>query len=139
MFNAAQLFKALSEETRLRILALLTRGELCVCEIEAALDLPQSTVSRHLSLLRQVNLVSGRRKGVWMYYQLADPESDLHKMLLEIIGKQINELEPARQDLARLEDFFKRQKEFPCCQQDIKFNQQPNNKLLDKKDETYSQ
>jgi ArsR family transcriptional regulator len=122
MYKAAQLFKALSEETRLRILVLLTRGELCVCEIEAALDLPQSTVSRHLSLLRQINLVSGRRKGVWMYYQLAEAESDLHKMLLEIIDKQIIELDPARQDLTRLEDFFKRQKEIPCCQQDIQFN-----------------
>lgn len=111
MNNQVQLFKAFSEETRLRILALLTKGELCVCEIEAALNLPQSTVSRHLSLLRQVKFVLGRRKGIWMHYQLADASSDLHKALLDIIENQIIELEPARQDLARLEHYLNKHKD----------------------------
>ena len=49
MKNVAHIFKALSDETRLRILALLHSGELCVCDLMVALDLPQSTVSRHLA------------------------------------------------------------------------------------------
>ncbi len=64
------LFQALADETRLRILALLGPGELCVCDLMAALQLPQSTVSRHLAVLRNAGWVSGRRQGVWMYYRL---------------------------------------------------------------------
>ena len=105
MQNAAQLFKALSEATRLRILSLLNRGELCVCEIEAALELPQSTVSRHLALLRQVNLVQGRRKGIWMHYRIAEPETDLHQALLGLVQDNLAGLDTAARDMARLEKF----------------------------------
>lgn len=67
----ANLFKALSEPVRLRIVSLLLRrGELCVCDIVDALELPQSVVSRHLAYLRNNNLVETRREGVWVYYQL---------------------------------------------------------------------
>jgi ArsR family transcriptional regulator len=67
----AQIFKALSDETRLRIMALLMNAEeLCVCDIMAALDLPQSTVSRHLACLRNSGLVDDRRQGLWMYYKV---------------------------------------------------------------------
>lgn len=72
MKNLTQTFKALSDETRLRILALLTAGELCVCDLVAVLQLPQSTVSRHLAYLRNTGLISDRREGVWMYYRLTD-------------------------------------------------------------------
>lgn len=71
MKTAAQIFKALGDETRLRIMALLMEGEeLCVCDIVAALELPQSTVSRHLAHLRNVGLVDDRRRGVWMHYKV---------------------------------------------------------------------
>ena len=70
MKKLAQTFKALADETRLRILALLTHGELCVCDLMAVLQLPQSTVSRHLAYLRNAGLVDDRRQGVWMYYRL---------------------------------------------------------------------
>ena len=68
----AAVFKALSEPVRLRILYLmLQRGELCVCDIVDSLDLPQSVVSRHLAYLRNHQLVSTRRDGVWVYYQIS--------------------------------------------------------------------
>jgi ArsR family transcriptional regulator len=70
MKELKQIYKALSCETRLRILALLTEGELCVCELMEVLQLPQSTVSRNLASLRNANLVSDRREGVSIYYQL---------------------------------------------------------------------
>ncbi len=60
MQQAAKLFKALSEVSRLRILGLLQHGELCVCDLMAVLDLPQSTVSRHLARLKECGLVRGR-------------------------------------------------------------------------------
>ncbi len=64
-------FHALSDPTRLRCLALLhAHGELCVCELTAALDEAQPKVSRHLALLREMGLVLARREGVWMHYHL---------------------------------------------------------------------
>jgi ArsR family transcriptional regulator, arsenate/arsenite/antimonite-responsive transcriptional repressor len=65
------LFKALADKTRLRILALLGRNEVCVCHIHDSLGLPQPTVSRHLAYLRRSGLVDARRDGVWMHYRVA--------------------------------------------------------------------
>ena len=69
--------KALADETRLRIFVLLTRQELCVCEIEDMLNLSQSLVSNHLAVLRQAGLVKARRDAEdarWIFYR-ADPEA----------------------------------------------------------------
>lgn len=68
----AALLKALADETRLAILAMLWEGEMCVCEIMDALPLSQPAVSHHLKILRQVGLVTDRREGRWVYYDL-DP------------------------------------------------------------------
>jgi ArsR family transcriptional regulator len=65
------LFKALADKTRLRILALLGNNEVCVCHIHDSLGLPQPTVSRHLAYLRKSGLVATRRDGVWMHYQMS--------------------------------------------------------------------
>lgn len=67
---AAAIHKALSDETRLKILAYLQVGELCVCEIVDALGKPQSTVSHHLLLLQNAGLIRGRRQGRWIMYSL---------------------------------------------------------------------
>ncbi|MCQ8893614.1 MAG: metalloregulator ArsR/SmtB family transcription factor [Methanolinea sp.] len=67
------IFKALSDETRLRIYILLGRGELCVCHIQAALGTTQTKVSRHLGVLRNAGLVTARREGLWIYYRRSDP------------------------------------------------------------------
>jgi ArsR family transcriptional regulator len=69
--SVTRLFKALSQETRVRIVALLAHGELCVCHLEAALALPQPTVSRQLAVLRSAGVVEQRRQGTWVYYSLA--------------------------------------------------------------------
>ncbi|MBK9037073.1 MAG: metalloregulator ArsR/SmtB family transcription factor [Myxococcales bacterium] len=60
-------FRALGDETRLRIVALLSHGELCVCHVEQALGLSQPTVSRSMGILRAAGLVDGRRDGSWVY------------------------------------------------------------------------
>src|SRR5262245_53789245 len=64
-------FKALADKTRLRILALLGNNEVCVCHLHDSLGLPQPTVSRHLAYLRRSGLVGARRDGVWMHYQVS--------------------------------------------------------------------
>lgn len=69
--NPVDIFKALADDTRTRIALLVTReGELCVCELTAALDLSQPKISRHLAQLRHAGLLSDRRQGQWVYYRL---------------------------------------------------------------------
>lgn len=65
-------FAALADETRRRILGLLASGEICVCDIHKTLDVPQPTASRHLAHLRKAGLVATRRSGLWVHYRLAD-------------------------------------------------------------------
>jgi ArsR family transcriptional regulator len=103
MKTTAQLFKALSDETRLRILSLLMNGEVCVCDIMAALDLPQSTVSRHLSYLRNSGWVDDRRCGVWMYYSLANHEDPLRSGILDSLRMTLPCMEMAVSDRLRLD------------------------------------
>ncbi len=98
----SQLFKALSDETRLRIVALLAHGELCVCHIESGLDLPQPTVSRHLAILRAAGVVEGRRDGTWMYYGLAgQPDTERARQLKSLINGFAKQT-AVRRDLERL-------------------------------------
>ncbi len=62
--------KALADPTRLRILALLASGEICVCHIHTALDVPQPTASRHLAYLKKAALVEDRKVGLWKHYRV---------------------------------------------------------------------
>ena len=68
--NAARVFHALSDETRLEIVRLLSHGERCVCELQGALDAAQSRLSFHLKTLKDAGVVSDRREGRWVYYAL---------------------------------------------------------------------
>lgn len=79
MDQLALLLKALADPARLRVLHLLSReGELCVCQIAAALELPYATLSRHLSLLKLNGLVLDSKRGRWVYYRLEQPQWQPH-------------------------------------------------------------
>lgn len=78
--------KGLSDPTRLKILYLLSEGELCVCEIMYALDKPQSSISHHLNILKNMGFIKSRKEGVWTHYKLKNPEiTNIVKNLIEII------------------------------------------------------
>ena len=83
MKEQVALFKALSDETRFKIVALLDGKKLCVCQIEAALGLSQVKVSRHLTILRYAGLVHGNRQGAWVYYSLIKPDHQLGRVLFK--------------------------------------------------------
>ncbi len=88
MRSLVNLFKALSDETRLRILNLLSEGELCVCELMDALQMPQPRISHQLRILRDAGLITDRREGKWMIYALKaageeEPASALLQLLWE--------------------------------------------------------
>jgi len=70
--DVCQIFKALGDVSRLRILQALARGEMCVCDLAAFLGITESAVSHQLRLLRTLRLVKNRRQGAILYYQLAD-------------------------------------------------------------------
>ena len=98
----SRLFKALSDETRLRIVALLAHGELCVCHLEEALRLSQPKVSRHLGMLRAAGVVEDRRDGTWVYYRLVrQADADCERQLRSLV-KTFAKRSLLRRDLERL-------------------------------------
>lgn len=105
----ASLFKALSEPVRVRVMSLLlSREELCVCDLVEALALPQSVVSRHLAYLRNHNLVNAARRGVWMYYRVSD---SAHRSLAPLLTM----LEPSGELGSELEASLIRLQQDNCC------------------------
>jgi ArsR family transcriptional regulator len=97
-----RLFRALGDETRLRMVAMLSHGELCVCHLEKALDLPQPNVSRQLGILRMAGVVDARRDGTWVYYRLADQEHDAVQTVLAALTKAFGAERAIRADHAKL-------------------------------------
>jgi len=84
----ARFLGALADPTRLRVLALLSGGELCVCHIHGRLALPQPLVSRHLAYLRRSGLVETRRQGVWVYYRISSGLGERRRALLDAVVEQ---------------------------------------------------
>jgi ArsR family transcriptional regulator, arsenate/arsenite/antimonite-responsive transcriptional repressor len=84
-----ELFKALSDETRLRLIVLLYKKEFCVCQIEAALGISQTKASRHLAILRRAGLLKARRDGLWVYYTLEEPENKVKADLFENLSESL--------------------------------------------------
>ncbi|MGV6851437.1 MAG: ArsR/SmtB family transcription factor [bacterium] len=98
-----EFFKILSDETRLRCLALIVKHqELCVCEIIHALDLPQSKISRHLALIKSQQLIQDRREGQWVFYSLHDNLATTKVNILNLAIEELNHSEPYQGDNKRL-------------------------------------
>ena len=102
MEQLVQFFKALSDETRLRIMVLLTQGELCVCDLMFVLDEPQSKISRHLAFLKHSGLANSKRAGVWMHYRLKEPVDEVHKAQIDFLKRQLSHLPQFRMDWEKL-------------------------------------
>ena len=98
-----EIFRALGDRTRLRILGLLAGGEVCVCEIHETLKLPQPTVSRHLAYLRNAGLVHARKQGLWVHYSLATPEDPVVAAALGAAAHWVQHAPATERDAARLE------------------------------------
>ena len=107
VLNPEELFKALADETRLRILHLIGDQEVCVCFFVEALNVPQPKISRHLAYLRRVGLVDTRRDGKWIHYRLAKLGAKADEIVKDAIA-WTHELTDAKKDLARFE--------VACCQ-----------------------
>lgn len=110
--------KALADENRVRILAALTNGELCVCQIVELIQLAPSTISKHLLILKQARLVDSRKEGRWIHYRLAD--TDVPAVVSGAIGWIRDSLsgdEKAEQDGRRLKGILEIEPVALCCAQ----------------------
>ncbi len=105
MQELTAVFKALSDETRLRIIKLLEKGELCVCDIVAALDIVQPKASFHLGVLWEAGLIKDRKQGKWIHYSLN--EADLFKRMLMVSVCEKAAGKAVADDQKRLERFLK--------------------------------
>jgi len=87
MDRYTEVFKALADKTRLRIMRLLsiTDREICVCEFVDALKLPQYQVSKHLNILKNAKLVEGERRGTWVYYSPLKKDSGFNRQLFKLL------------------------------------------------------
>ena len=114
--SPTQFFKCLSDETRLRCIALLQKqGKLCVCELTAALDVSQPKISRHLALLRQCGLLQDSREGQWVYYQINPDLPDWSFPLLKNTLAAVDADGSFNSDLERLQQMDKRPELTVCC------------------------
>ena len=107
--------KALADPTRVRVLAALRDGELCVCELSDVLNVTQSTLSTHLQVIRDANLVQTRKEGKWVYYAL---NTDAKRLLKGVFGFFADELSAApllRRDEARLKKRLAEREDGACC------------------------
>lgn len=96
-------FKALSDETRLRILQLLMERECCVCEVMQALDISQSRASRNLGILQDAGFIKAKRDGHWVVYFIDEQGiKEYFELLLHILRSSLNDSEVIAQDRERL-------------------------------------
>lgn len=97
-----KLFKVLGDENRLRIINLLCKGELCVCDIEEILNTTQSNVSRHLTKLRNEEVVIFEKRSPWAYYQINPKFIENNTLLYQYLLQKMNANENFKSDLERL-------------------------------------
>lgn len=95
-------FKVLADETRLRCLALIASyDELCVCELNITLALPQSKISRHLAIMKLNQLVRQRRQGQWMYYALHPDLTTVQREIIKLTVQAVQTQSPFKEDHER--------------------------------------
>lgn len=92
------LFKALGDSNRLRILKMLEERALCVCEVQEILQLSTSTVSKHLSILRDAGMISDTKDGKWVNYSLGDSSSALVRALKALVAESLNDEPVVKED-----------------------------------------
>ena len=104
MQDLLNVFKALSDETRLRVIKLLENGELCVCDIFTALDMSQPKVSFHLNVLKEAGFLKDRKQGRWTHYRLDDSDFFRRFLLMSVLERIPKEAVAG--DRNRLDDFL---------------------------------
>jgi ArsR family transcriptional regulator len=118
--------KAMADETRMRIVMVLGGHELCVCQIVELLELAPSTVSKHMSILKQARLVQSRKEGRWMHYRLArkDAPTEVSGALAWVSNSLAGDSQ-VEQDGKRLQEILTIDREALCSQQNKSLSGNP--------------
>lgn len=95
-------FRALADETRLRLLNLMGDGEVCVCFFVEVLKVNQPKISRHLAYLRRAGVVAARREGKWMHYRIVEPPGEHAARIFREVRAWLKEDALMRRDRERL-------------------------------------
>jgi DNA-binding transcriptional ArsR family regulator len=107
--------KALADESRIRILGALRKNELCVCQLIELLGLAPSTVSKHLSILRNARLIDSRKQGRWMYYRLVGADApEQIAQVLRWVFETFEKTEQREKDDRRLKEILSMDPEILC-------------------------
>lgn len=108
-------FKALGDENRLRIMSIIIKGKVCVCELENILDLSQSNVSRHLNKLKLAELIKSTKKAQWIYYEINEAFFINNKFLFTYLNAIFNNEMIYKDDTEKLEEYKINSCEKPSC------------------------
>jgi ArsR family transcriptional regulator, arsenate/arsenite/antimonite-responsive transcriptional repressor len=100
-----EVFKALGDETRVRILGILLKTELCVCEIEIILGLTQSNASRHLNKLKSTGIITSEKKSQWVYYRINEKFIEESVDLYKYLRDKVNSVMKVEKDVERLKKY----------------------------------
>lgn len=99
------MLKALGDDTRIRIINILSHGALCVCEIEEILNITQSNASRHLNKLMNAKLVTYYKEAKYVYYKIDEKTTENHPFVKEIINSELLKIENLKNDYNNLKAF----------------------------------
>ncbi len=99
-----QIFKALSEESRLRIISVLMNRSMCVCEIEVCLNMTQSNASRHLTVLKNSGILESYKEAQWAYYKISERFKEENQELWEYLRIKLKQLKTYQEDYQRSEE-----------------------------------
>ena len=117
MRNMMDVLKALADENRVRVIMALAERELCVCQITELLGLAQSTVSKHMAILRQARLVEARKEGRWIYYRAVNDGVDTPcetQAVMDMLRAALIDDDVIRRDEKALEHILKVHPEVLC-------------------------
>ncbi|HBE80785.1 MAG TPA: ArsR family transcriptional regulator [Firmicutes bacterium] len=98
-----KVIKALGDENRVRILNLLRKRNMCVCELESVLNVTQSNVSRHLLKLKEADIIDFEKQGQFVFYKINDPILKEYPFIQNILNREFDRIKKMGEDLARLE------------------------------------
>ena len=115
MKNAVKAMKLLSDPARLRILMILTKRELCVCQIMGVLGISQPLVSRNLNLLNGAGLLDERKEGKLVFYSLKKGIPPIYKSIIAVLRKALKSDSILKGDLMTLSDCREFQKRTGRC------------------------
>jgi ArsR family transcriptional regulator len=113
MQELLNIFKGLSDETRLKLLKILEKGEICVCDLVSVLDMSQPKISFHLNVLKEAGLIRDRKQGKWVHYSIND--SDIFRRFLIVSVMEKIPDETIKEHLSRLVKVREMKNKNKCC------------------------